>query len=169
VNHRYIAFILLGAGLLAACGGGHSAAKPPTPAAAPSYRFLPAISHATDLHVEPGIGAGSPPPPKSLVTRDLVVGRGASAAASSTVVVQYVGADYTTGKDFDSSWQRGQEATFPLSGVVRGFAQGIVGMKAGGRREIVIPPSLGYGATGSPPAVAPNETLVFVVDLLSVK
>src|SRR5260221_6942075 len=109
------------------------------------------------------------PKTASLVTKDLVAGTGATATASNTVVVQYVAANYTDGKDFDSSWVRGQRATFPLNGVVPGFAQGIVGMKAGGRREIVIPPSLGYGASGSPPAVSPNETLVFVVDLLSIQ
>jgi peptidylprolyl isomerase len=98
-----------------------------------------------------------------------VVGAGATAVATNTVEVQYVGANYTNGKNFDSSWQRGQPASFPLNGVVPGFAQGIVGMKVGGRREIVIPPALGYGATGQPPAVAPNETLVFVVDLLALQ
>ncbi len=80
-----------------------------------------------------------------------------------------MGANYTDGKDFDSSWSRGQPASFPLNGVVPGFAQGIVGMKVGGRREIVIPPALGYGAMGQAPAVAPNETLVFVVDLLAIQ
>jgi len=101
------------------------------------------------------------------VEKNLVVGTGATAVASNTVLVQYVGADYATGKVFDSSWARGQPTSFPLNGVIPGFAQGIVGMKVGGRREIVIPAALGYGASGSPPAVAPNETLVFVVDLKS--
>jgi len=127
------------------------------------------VSNATNLRVEPVISRGSGTPPPSLVTADLVTGKGRAAAASDTVVVQYVGADYVTGKDFDSSWQHGQPATFPLTGVVPGFAQGIVGMQPGGRREIVIPPSLGYGASGSPPAVGPNETLVFVVDLISIQ
>jgi peptidylprolyl isomerase len=103
------------------------------------------------------------------VTKDLVVGTGATATASDTVQVQYVGANYTDGKNFDSSWSRGQPASFPLNQVVPGFSQGIVGMKVGGRREIVIPSALGYGAMGSPPAVAPNETLVFVVDLLAIQ
>ena len=99
-----------------------------------------------------------------------MVGTGKTAVASSTVVVKYVGADYTTGTDFTSStWTSGQPATFPLSTVVPGFKQGIVGMKVGGRREIVIPSSLGYGAKGSPPVIKANETLVFVVDLQSIK
>lgn len=127
------------------------------------------MAGATDLKTEPVIGSGTTPAPTSLETKDLVVGTGATATASDTVEVQYVGADYTNGKDFDSSWSRGQPSSFPLNGVVPGFAQGIVGMKVGGRREIVIPPALGYGATGQAPAVAPDETLVFVVDLLAIQ
>jgi len=130
---------------------------------------IPAVANATNLKTAPVVSAGTPPPPTSLLTKDLVVGTGTEASASSTVVVQYVGANYADGKVFDSSWQRGAAATFPLSGVIPGFAQGIVGMKVGGRRVIVIPAALGYGAAGSPPAVAGNETLVFVVDLVSVK
>ncbi len=127
------------------------------------------MTGATDLKTEPVIGPGTKPAPTSLETKDLVVGTGTTATASDTVQVQYVGADYTNGKDFDSSWSRGQPSVFPLNGVVPGFAQGIVGMKVGGRREIVIPPALGYGATGQAPAVAPDETLVFVVDLLAIQ
>ena len=166
VPSRTIPALVLCAGLLAACGGGHSSSASPVGS---SGGTTPAVSNAADLHLAPAIGAGSGTAPASLVTRDLVIGTGATAAATDTVVVQYVGANYADGKNFDSSWERGQPATFPLAGVVPGFAQGIVGMKAGGRREIVIPPSLGYGAAGSPPAVSPNETLVFVVDLLSIQ
>ena len=97
------------------------------------------------------------------------MGTGTAAAASSTVQIQYVGANYADGKVFDASWTRGQPASFPLNGVIPGFAQGIVGMKIGGRREVLIPPNLGYGPSGSPPAVGPNETLVFVIDLLAVQ
>ncbi|HXX89468.1 MAG TPA: FKBP-type peptidyl-prolyl cis-trans isomerase [Acidimicrobiales bacterium] len=130
---------------------------------------VPAVANATNLQVAPVVSAGTPPAPTSLVTKDLVVGTGTTAAASNTVVVQYVGANYANGQTFDSSWVRGSPATFPLSGVIPGFAQGIVGMKIGGRREIVIPPAEGYGASGQPPAVGPNETLVFVVDLVGVQ
>jgi peptidylprolyl isomerase len=129
----------------------------------------PAVANATNLQTAPVVSAGAPPAPTALSTVDLVVGTGTTAAATSTVVVQYVGANYADGRVFDSSWQRGSSATFPLNGVIPGFAQGIVGMKVGGRREIVIPPSEGYGAQGSPPAVGPDETLVFVVDLISVQ
>jgi peptidylprolyl isomerase len=148
-----------------ASGGATTApATPAVPAANP-----PTVTGATDLKTEPVIGPGTSPAPTSLETKDLVVGTGTTATASDTVQVQYVGSDYTNGKDFDSSWSRGQPASFALSGVVPGFAQGIVGMKVGGRREIVIPPALGYGADGQPPAVGPNETLVFVVDLLAIQ
>jgi FKBP-type peptidyl-prolyl cis-trans isomerase len=152
-----------------ASGGGSSpATSAPAASSAPAAN-PPAVSGATDLKTEPVIGPGTAPAPTSLETKDLVVGTGKTAAASDTVQVQYVGADYTNGKDFDSSWSRGQPSSFPLNGVVPGFAQGIVGMKVGGRREIVIPPALGYGATGQAPAVSPDETLVFVVDLLAIQ
>lgn len=120
------------------------------------------------LGQEPRIVVPTGAPPTTLVTRDIVVGSGASATLADTVTVQYLGVDYANGTPFDSSWSRGQPAVFSLAQVVPGFAQGIAGMRVGGRREIVIPPSLGYGAQGAPPAIAPNETLVFVVDLLAV-
>ncbi|GAC1476979.1 MAG: hypothetical protein NVS1B12_11440 [Acidimicrobiales bacterium] len=130
----------------------------------------PAVANATDLKTEPTPAAGAAPAPTTLVMKDLVTGTGAPAVASSTVKVQYVGTNYADGKVFDASWEHGgQPIDFPLSGVIPGFAQGIVGMKVGGRRELVIPPALGYGTRGSPPAVGPNETLVFVIDLVGVQ
>ena len=104
------------------------------------------MADPTNLQVQPVVSPGTPPPPSKLVTKDLVVGSGTEATTSSTVVVKYVGADFTTGTDFTSgTWTSNQPATFPLSTVVPGFREGIVGMKVGGRREIVIPSSLGYG------------------------
>jgi len=129
----------------------------------------PAVANASNLSAKPQIAAGTPPKPSQLVVKDLVVGTGAKAAASATVRVQYVGVNYDNGQEFDSSWSRGQPADFPLANVIPGFSQGIVGMKVGGRRELVIPPVLGYGAQGSPPQVGPNETLVFVIDLLALR
>jgi peptidylprolyl isomerase len=130
---------------------------------------VPAVATPTNLTVKPVISAGMPPPPKTLVTKDLVVGTGTTATKSSTVSVKYVGASFTTGKDFTSStWTEGKPTTFPLSEVVPGFSQGIVGMKVGGRREIIIPSALGYGTKGQPPTIQPTETLVFVVDLKGV-
>ena len=130
---------------------------------------IPEVSNATDLTAAPSVSAGQSPAPTTLQKKDLVVGSGTEAVASNTVQVQYYGANYADGKEFDSSWKRGQPATFPLNGVIAGFKEGIVGMKVGGRRVVVIPPDLGYGAAGSPPAVGPNETLVFVIDLLAVQ
>ena len=146
--------------LTAACSS--SAKKAPTAASAGGP---PAVANAADIKAAPVVSAGSGTPPSALVTRDLVVGTGPVATSASTVNVQYVGANYADGKVFDSSWQRGQPISFPLAQVVPGFAQGIAGMHVGGRREIVIPPALGYGASGNGP-VGPNETLVFVVDLV---
>jgi len=139
-------------------------------APATSSGAAPAVANATDLKTEPKPAAGTSPAPTTLVMKDLVTGSGPAAVASSTVNVQYVGTNYTDGKVFDASWEHGgQPISFALSGVIPGFAQGIVGMKVGGRRELVIPPDLGYGPQGSPPAVGPNETLVFVIDLVGVQ
>lgn len=122
------------------------------------------------LSKKPVVSVPTTPAPSKLVTKDLVVGTGATAASGQTVTVNYVGVLYKTGKEFDSSWSRNQPFTTPLTAgsVIPGWVQGIPGMKVGGRRELIIPPALAYGAKGSPPTIPPNSTLVFVVDLLSV-
>ena len=106
-------------------------------------------------------------PPKQLVTKDLEEGSGRAAKAGDEVTVQYVGVNYKSGKEFDASWDRGEPFPFVLGSgtVIQGWEQGVEGMKVGGRRELIIPPELGYGSAGSPPAIPPNETLIFVVDL----
>jgi peptidylprolyl isomerase len=108
--------------------------------------------------------------PKGLVTKDLITGSGAAAKPGSTVTVNYVGVLYKGGKEFDASWNRNQTFTTPLSNgsVIAGWVKGIPGMKVGGRRELVIPASLAYGAAGSGSTIPPNSPLVFVVDLLGV-
>jgi peptidylprolyl isomerase len=110
-------------------------------------------------------------PPATLQVEDLTPGSGAAAKAGDVLVVQYLGVSWSTGKKFDASWDRGTPYTFPLGQgqVIAGWDQGLVGMRVGGRRQLVIPPSLAYGADGRPPAIAPNETLVFVVDLVSIQ
>jgi peptidylprolyl isomerase len=107
-------------------------------------------------------------PPGQLTTDDLVVGTGTAAAVGDEITVNYIGVSCSTGKVFDSSWGRGQPATFALEegSLIEGWTQGIPGMQPGGRRVLVVPPSLGYGATGTA-TIAPDETLVFVVDLVS--
>lgn len=126
---------------------------------------------STDLNTKPKIEASSETPPTTLETKDIVVGDGAEAKAGDTVSVQYVGAIYDTGKEFDASWDRGQPFSFTLGSgqVIKGWDEGVEGMKVGGRRELIIPPDLGYGAQGSPPTIPPNATLVFVVDLEKVE
>lgn len=110
------------------------------------------------------------PPPDELVSEDVVEGEGEQARTGDRVSVHYVGVDYETGEEFDSSWDRGQPFDFRLGsgGVIEGWDEGLVGMKVGGRRRLTIPPDLAYGAEGQPPAIGPNATLVFVVDLLDV-
>lgn len=130
---------------------------------------LPEIGNATTMSAEPVVHATKGPRPRRLEVKNLVVGTGAAVTRASTVTVKYVGANYATGKDFTAAtWTSGRATTFPLSGVIPGFAEGLVGMKVGGRREIVIPPRLGYGRSAQGPITA-NETLVFVVDLEGVK
>jgi len=110
-------------------------------------------------------------PPKKLVKSDLEVGTGPAAKAGDQVTVQYVGVGYDSKEQFDASWDRGEPFSFSLGAgeVIPGWDEGIEGMKVGGRRELVIPPDLAYGSAGFPPAIGPNETLIFVVDLLDVK
>jgi peptidylprolyl isomerase len=116
--------------------------------------------------VTPPTGAA----PTKLVMKELIVGTGPEAKAGDTVTVNYVGVLYHGGKEFDASWKRNEPFTFELGAgkVIKGWDQGVVGMKVGGRRELVIPAELAYGAQGSPPTIPPNSPLVFVVDLLSV-
>ena len=119
------------------------------------------------LKTKPKVVPPSGPPPKGLVVKDLIKGTGPAATATSTVTVQYVGILYKGGKQFDASWNdgNGQPTTLPLSGVIKGWQEGIPGMRVGGRRELIIPPSLGYGPSGSPPKIPGNATLEFVIDL----
>jgi peptidylprolyl isomerase len=109
-------------------------------------------------------------PPAELVVEDLTVGDGAEATAGTRVDVHYVGVSWSTGRQFDASWDRGQTFGFGLGAgqVISGWDQGVQGMRVGGRRRLTIPPHLGYGDRGAGGVIAPGETLVFVVDLLDV-
>jgi len=110
------------------------------------------------------------PPPGELLIEDIEVGDGTEAVPGRPVNVHYVGVSWSTGSEFDSSWNRSELFEFPLGSgqVISGWDQGVVGMKVGGRRRLTIPPHLGYGAQGAGGVIAPNETLVFVVDLYDV-
>jgi peptidylprolyl isomerase len=110
-------------------------------------------------------------PPAELEIVDLVVGTGDEAKPGQEVTVHYVGVSFSTGEEFDASWNRGDTFAFPLGGgrVIAGWDQGVAGMKVGGRRKLVIPPHLGYGNRGAGARIKPGETLIFVVDLLGVR
>jgi peptidylprolyl isomerase len=124
----------------------------------------------TDVFDRPTIEIPAGDPPAELQTEDLVTGDGAEANAGIQVSVDYVGTSWSTGKEFDASWNRGSTFEFGLGAgmVIAGWDQGVAGMKVGGRRRITIPPALGYGSAGAGGVIAPNETLVFVVDLRKV-
>ncbi len=109
------------------------------------------------------------PPPTDLVKEDLKVGDGATVAKDNTVTVNYIGVSCSTGKVFDSSYSRNQPATFPLNQVIKGWTDGIPDMKVGGQRLLGIPAAQAYGSKGHPPAIAPDETLWFVVEVVDAK
>lgn len=141
----------------AAPAAGSAAGKPCVALADP----LPA--GAPDVPVK--VGA----PPAALVKEDLKPGTGAEVKAGQTLTVNYIGVACSTGKIFDSSYSRGQPATFPLTGVIKGWQDGIPGMKVGGQRLLGIPAAQAYGPAGSPPLIAPDEPLWFVVEVLDAK
>lgn len=120
---------------------------------------------------KPDVGTIEGPPPADLVIEDLTVGDGPQADAGQNAVVHYVGVSHSTGKEFDSSWNRGEPFEFSLGAgqVISGWDRGVVGMRVGGRRKLTIPPHLGYGDRGAGGVIKPGETLVFVVDLVGVR
>ncbi len=124
-----------------------------------------AATEKPHVYVPPGEA-----PPSALVTEDVEVGDGTEATAGSNVEVHYVGVAWSTRKQFDASWDRNDTFSFKLGAgqVIAGWDEGVAGMLVGGRRKITIPPGKGYGRQGAGRAIGPNETLVFVVDLLGV-
>ncbi|WCZ32085.1 FKBP-type peptidyl-prolyl cis-trans isomerase [Corynebacterium massiliense] len=117
---------------------------------------------------KPQIEAQTGEAPADLVVEDIVVGDGAEAQAGGQVEVHYVGADFETNQEFDSSWDRGQSIEFPLTGLIAGWQEGIPGMRVGGRRRLTIPPEKAYGPAGGGHPLS-GRTLVFIIDLLDVK
>jgi peptidylprolyl isomerase len=167
---------LLAALALVACGddddsaepaaksdGGTSTAEEPSPSAQREA--------LKDTSVKPVIPKPSGAPPRRLVKEDVVKGKGKPAKAGDTLVVNYVGVTFSTGSEFDASWDRGQPFPVQLGAgqVIEGWDRGLIGMRKGGRRILTIPPELGYGAEGYPPTIPPNETLVFVVDAVELQ
>ncbi len=156
-------------GVTLAPSSGATAAPVTTPAATTPTATTP--QPPSPLSKKPVVTVPKGSPPTKLVTKDLIKGTGTAARAGSSVTVNYVGVLYKGGKEFDSSWKTGKPfAPFVLGqgSVIPGWDQGLVGMKVGGRRELIIPPNLAYGKAGQPPTIPPNSTLVFVVDLLGV-
>ncbi|MEZ2122501.1 MULTISPECIES: FKBP-type peptidyl-prolyl cis-trans isomerase FkpA [unclassified Corynebacterium] len=116
---------------------------------------------------KPTIEAQTGPAPEDIVIVDLIEGDGPAAQPNGLVEVHYVGVDFESGEEFDSSWDRGQTIEFPLSGLIAGWQEGIPGMKVGGRRQLTIPPEAAYGPAGGGHPLS-GRTLVFVIDLISV-
>jgi peptidylprolyl isomerase len=127
-------------------------------------------SATADLETKPEVTVPDEPATE-LVMEDVVVGDGAEAKSGDEIEVEYVGVAQSTGEEFDSSWEREEPFSFELGAgsVIPGWDRGLVGMREGGRRLLVIPGDLAYGETGQPPDIGPNETLVFAVDLVEVK
>ena len=148
--------LMITAVLLSSCGG---------KSVTDSQASLPVVTGAAGS--APTISAPSGKPPTTLVTKDIIVGSGTTAVATSTMTVYYTLMAWSTGKIVESSWSSGSPATFPLANVIKGWQEGIPGMQIGGRRLLVIPPDLGYGAAGGGP-IGPNETLIFVVDVVGI-
>ena len=167
-----LACVLL-ASAVVACGDDEQEAAAPAPTetataapAPPDTESVGTISK--DLTEKPAVEQPSGEPPAELQTKDIVKGKGKVAEPGDNVSVQYVGNSWSTGAQFDASWDRGSEPfTFPLGAgqVIAGWDEGVAGMKEGGRRLLVIPPDLAYGAQSPSPDIGPNETLIFVVDL----
>lgn len=156
MKKKFLAVIAVSALLLTGCGDKKVSAAADN---------LPTVT--TNQGEAPTIGAPTGAAPTTLVTKDIIVGTGAEALPTSTMTVHYTLMAWSTGKVVESSWSGGSPATFPLANVIVGWQKGIPGMKVGGRRLLVIPPDLGYGAQGGGP-IGPNETLIFVVDAIGV-
>ena len=166
---------LVAALALSACGDDDDDGGGGSPPAAEQTETEPTPSEQRealkDTSKKPVIPKPSGTPPRRLEKEDIVRGKGPAAKAGDTLTVHYAGVSFSTGEEFDASWNSGQPFTFPLGAgqVIPGWDKGLVGMKKGGRRLLTIPPELAYGPAGQPPVIGPNETLVFVVDLLKIR
>jgi peptidylprolyl isomerase len=152
----------------ASSGTGSDATATPTPTASEAGIEAIVQGIGKDTKAKPAVPAPQGDPPAELVIRDIVAGKGAKAKAGDELSMQYVGISWSTGQQFDASWDRGaQPFAFQLGAgmVIPGWDQGLVGLRKGGRRLLIIPPDMGYGPEGTPDGtIAPNETLIFVVD-----
>jgi len=169
VSHRTLLTLLVLVLALApaSCGGdgddGETAAT-----ATPKATATP---DNTDVTKKPKVTVPDELPPDELQIKDIVEGKGPAAKNGDKVSMQYVGLTWSTSVEFDSSWERGEPYTLTLGKgeVIKGWDEGIVGMRKGGRRELTIPAEMAYGAQGSPPNIGPNETLRFIIDLVELE
>jgi peptidylprolyl isomerase len=160
---------------MAGCGGEDDSSTTadipagPAPAAEPVETPKPSTD-LKDTKSKPVVEVPKGEPPTKLQVRDIVEGKGSAAKKGDQLTMQYVGVSYSNGAEFDASWDRGEPFQFELGAgaVIKGWDQGLVGIKPGGRRQLVIPPDLGYGAQGQPPDIGPDETLIFIVDAVKV-
>ncbi len=185
-SRSFVICSVLAAAVIAGCG---SSSSPDTahiqaaPSASQTLTYSASTTTSTTtttvltptsgpLSTEPKITVPSAPAPTTLQTKDLIKGTGTVAAVGDTVTVNYVGALYSNGTVFDASWNRKSTYTVPgplgTAPVIKGWNEGLVGMRVGGRRELIIPPSLAYGAGGEPPTIPKNATLIFIIDMLHV-
>ena len=157
---------------VAACGDDDDdSAGPVEQETATQTETTPPEDALKDTSTKPAIPKPTGIPPRKLVKLDIVKGRGPGAKPGDLVTVHYVGLNFSNGQEFDSSWDSGAPYPVQLGAgmVIEGWDKGLVGIRKGGRRMLTSPPELGYGADGFPPDIPPNETLVFVVDAVSIE
>jgi peptidylprolyl isomerase len=148
--------------------GGSTSTLPTVPVDSAAGKPCVAVSDPLPTGA-PAVPVEVGPPPSKLVVKDLAPGTGAPVTLKDTLTVNYIGVSCSTGKIFDSTYERGSTTEFPLAGVIPGWQQGLAGMNVGGTRLLGIPPDLAYGAAGQPPVIAPSETLWFVVNVVGAK
>ena len=175
LRHAVATAIAATALIAAGCGGDEGADNTAAQTTPPAFETQPAPApeeggDLTDTSTKPTVDVPERPPPEELKTEDIVKGDGKAAEPGDMLAVQYVGASYANGEEFDSSWDTGQPFVFELGAgnVIEGWDEGLVGMREGGRRQLIIPPDMAYGASGQPPVIGADETLVFVVDLVEI-
>src|SRR4051794_24157730 len=173
IKRTHLTAVLAGAAIaVTGCGGSEPTKTAQIPAgAAPAAPPAPkASTNLKDTKSKPVVPKQTGAPPKKLVVKDIVVGKGKAAKKGDRLSMQYVGVLFKGGTQFDASWDNGSPFNFTLGKdpVIQGWKQGLVGIKPGGRRELIIPAKLAYGKQGRPPQIPPNSALVFIVDALSV-